>query len=138
MIGTFAIVLIFTMIKEAFDDIFRSKADNELNQRESRKLKIDIDRETHSDKQCRWEDIRVGDIVRVNKDEEVPADMLLISSPKDLVFVSTMNLDGETNLKDRELVTNIEMDRLFEFRGQVQCDAPDASLERWEGVLTSP
>lgn len=41
--------------------------------------------------------------MRVNKDEEIPADMLLISAPKEVVFVSTMNLDGETNLKDKEL-----------------------------------
>ena len=47
--------------------------------------------------------MKVGDIVRVEKDEEVPADLLLIKAPKDIVFVSTMNLDGETNLKDREL-----------------------------------
>jgi hypothetical protein len=29
--------------------------------------------------------------------------MLCISAPEQVVFVSTMNLDGETNLKDREL-----------------------------------
>jgi len=50
----------------------------------------------------------VGDFVRVEKDEEVPADLLLVNAPKDIVFISTMNLDGETNLKDRELaLTNI-------------------------------
>ena len=42
-------------------------------------------------------------MIRIDKDEEIPADLLLISAPKDIVFVSTMNLDGETNLKDREL-----------------------------------
>lgn len=48
----------------------------------------------------------MGDFVKVQKDEEVPADLLLINAPKDIVFVSTMNLDGETNLKDRELAVN--------------------------------
>ena len=42
-------------------------------------------------------------MIRIEKDEEIPADLLLISAPKVIVFVSTMNLDGETNLKDREL-----------------------------------
>jgi magnesium-transporting ATPase (P-type) len=37
------------------------------------------------------------------KDEEIPADVLCIKAPKDTVFVSTMNLDGETNLKERKL-----------------------------------
>ena len=43
----------------------------------------------------------------MEKDQEIPADLLLVSAPKDIVFVSTMNLDGETNLKDRELVTSL-------------------------------
>jgi len=87
------------MCKEAFDDIMRAWSDRELNQRDTRKL----NRKNGDIKPCRWEDLKVGDIVRVEKDEEVPADLLLIKAPKDIVFVSTMNLDGETNLKDREL-----------------------------------
>jgi phospholipid-translocating ATPase len=47
--------------------------------------------------------VKVGEIIRVEKDEEIPADLLVIYSPKDLVFISTMNLDGETNLKERIL-----------------------------------
>jgi magnesium-transporting ATPase (P-type) len=76
--------------------------------------------------------------VKVEKDEEVPADLLLISAPKDVVFVSTMNLDGETNLKDRELaVTSVESDGLAHFYGQVVCDHPSASLDTWDGNLSS-
>ena len=63
-----------------------------------------LNNETKSFEDCMWADIKLGDIVRVEKDEEIPADLLLINSIKDIVFVSTMNLDGETNLKDRELV----------------------------------
>jgi len=62
-----------------------------------------LDMKTGTFVDCKWEDIHIGDIVRVEKDQEVPADLLLVSAPKDVVFVSTMNLDGETNLKDREL-----------------------------------
>ncbi len=67
--------------------------------------------------------MKVGDIVRVEKDEEVPADLLLIKAPKDIVFVSTMNLDGETNLKDRELaLTSLGGIPLQDFNGSVICD----------------
>jgi len=43
----------------------------------------------------------VGDILKVGIDEPVPADMLILrtSSSDDHCYVSTMNLDGETNLK---------------------------------------
>ena len=39
----------------------------------------------------------------VKKDCEFPADMLLLHAPlnKDIVYVDTMNLDGETNLKEK-------------------------------------
>jgi hypothetical protein len=33
MIGTFAFMLILTMIKEAFEDVERYKSDNQLNNR---------------------------------------------------------------------------------------------------------
>mgnify|MGYP001570428893 CR=1 FL=1 len=37
------------------------------------------------------------------KDEEFPADLILIKSDKSsgIVFVDTKNLDGETNLKEK-------------------------------------
>lgn len=49
----------------------------------------------------KWKEIKVGDIVKVLKDYEFPADLLLLGSKKDVVYVDTMNLDGETNLKEK-------------------------------------
>ena len=53
----------------------------------------------------KWCDIKMGDILEVKKDEVFPTDMLLLyaendkEEPVDIIFVDTMNLDGETNLK---------------------------------------
>ena len=38
MIGTFSLVLIFTMLKEAYEDYQRYKSDNELNNRATQKI----------------------------------------------------------------------------------------------------
>lgn len=135
MIGTFAMVLFFTMLKEAYEDYQRAMSDKEMN---SRRTKI-LDPRSGEVRSHRWLDIKVGDIVKVEKDEEVPADLLLIHASKDVVFVSTMNLDGETNLKDRELcVTTLNEKRLPQFNGTIMCDEANASLDNWEGNLTSP
>lgn len=48
-----------------------------------------------------------------------------------------MNLDGETNLKDRELAINtLTIEKLSGFKGKVLCDEPNASLDAWEGNLS--
>ena len=41
MFGTFSLVLIFTMLKEAYEDYQRYKSDKELNNRESQRLDYD-------------------------------------------------------------------------------------------------
>ena len=116
MIGTFALVLVFTMFKEAYEDYQRYKSDKELNNKETRVL----DYKTGGIKECLWSDIEIGEIVKVEKDEEIPADLLCISAPKDLVFISTMNLDGETNLKERVLaVDDFDKDKLMNFEGEI-------------------
>ena len=134
MIVTFLGVLFLTMLKEAYEDYGRRMSDNELNGKitkvQNPETKEFVDR--------KWADISVGDIVKVEKDDEVPADLLLICAPKDIVFVSTMNLDGETNLKDRELcLTTVTQKHLGEFSGMIECDEPNPSLDNWEANISS-
>jgi magnesium-transporting ATPase (P-type) len=99
MIGTFAAVLFFTMLKEAYEDYQRYKSDLQINARQTY-----VHNPDGQDAPKRWDQIRVGEIIRVDKDDQVPADILCINGPsesKNIVFISTMNLDGETNLKDK-------------------------------------
>ena len=49
-----------------------------------------------------------------------------------------MNLDGETNLKERiRAVDQITEEKLKEFKGEISCDEPNASLEIWDGNIIS-
>lgn len=54
----------------------------------------------------RWIDLKVGTLVRVQKDTEFPADMLILKSSKDngVAYVDTLNLDGESSLKQRQAI----------------------------------
>ncbi|KAI0802844.1 hypothetical protein GGR55DRAFT_664175 [Xylaria sp. FL0064] len=51
-----------------------------------------------------WRDVRVGDIVKLRRDEAVPADLVLLHATGEngIAYIDTMDLDGETNLKSRE------------------------------------
>ncbi|KAF1993342.1 phospholipid-translocating P-type ATPase [Amniculicola lignicola CBS 123094] len=50
-----------------------------------------------------WKNVQVGDFVRLYNDEEIPADIIVLSTSSDdgACYVETKNLDGETNLKVR-------------------------------------
>lgn len=51
-----------------------------------------------------WKNAHVGDFVRLYNEEEVPADIVVLSTsdPDGACYVETKNLDGETNLKVRQ------------------------------------
>lgn len=53
-----------------------------------------------------WKKLEVGDIVLLRDNEQIPADILVLSTsdPEGTCYVETKNLDGETNLKPRRAV----------------------------------
>jgi phospholipid-translocating ATPase len=91
--------------------------------------------------QVQWQDVQSGDYVMIRNDEDVPADIVILStSEKDnLCYVETQNLDGETNLKVRqglratsELRTVHDCERAYFY---FESEPPHANLYQYNGVM---
>lgn len=68
----------------------------------------DFNSKTHET--VKWRNLVVGDIVKVEKDQFFPADLILLqtSDKKGRAYVETKNLDGETNLKNKTINKKIK------------------------------
>ncbi|KGU12805.1 phospholipid-translocating P-type ATPase, flippase [Candida albicans L26] len=90
-----------------------------------------------------WKDVNIGDIIRIRANEEVPADVIIISTSdsEGNCYIETKNLDGESNLKTRTALkcggnNNLKhSDDLSDTKFWVECDAPNANLYSFKGTI---
>ncbi|KAF8375398.1 hypothetical protein PRIPAC_81827 [Pristionchus pacificus] len=94
-------ILVLTAIKDALEDMRRRRLDSKVNNATCHVW----DKNANRFRKMKWKHILVGDIVHISNDEFLPADILLLrSSAEDgNAFVETSNLDGESNLKHRNV-----------------------------------
>ncbi|XP_042024546.1 probable phospholipid-transporting ATPase 4 [Salvia splendens] len=136
MIAPLVFVVGLSMAKEAMEDWRRFMQDMKVNLR-----KVSVHKQDGTFGPKPWMKIRVGDIVKVEKDQFFPADLLFLSSSYEdgICYVETMNLDGETNLKVKramEVTQNIEDDSsLKDFSGTIKCEDPNSSLYTFVGKM---
>uniref|UniRef100_A0A3Q1EXH9 Phospholipid-transporting ATPase n=1 Tax=Acanthochromis polyacanthus TaxID=80966 RepID=A0A3Q1EXH9_9TELE len=129
------LVLVITAVKDATDDYFRHKSDRQVNNRQSQVL---IRGSLQNEK---WMNVRVGDIIRLENNQFVAADILLLcsSEPYGLCYIETAELDGETNLKVRQALTVTSdlgsISKLMDFDGEVICEPPNNKLDKFTGTL---
>ncbi|KAI8008278.1 Phospholipid-transporting ATPase 2 [Camellia lanceoleosa] len=90
--------------------------------------------------QVQAQDIRVGNIVWLRENDEVPCDLVLIgtSDPQGLCYVETSALDGETDLKTRVIPSacvGIDFELLHKIKGVIECPNPNKNIRRFDANL---
>ena len=76
-------------------------------------------------------------------DETVPADLLLLSSSssENTCYLDTAAIDGETNLKQKSILSCfLNMENLEEASFELQCDPPNDDIYHFRGriLLSTP
>ena len=128
-------VVSLSMIREAFEDLSRYKADLETNSTKTKRYRdgrwYDVE----------WKDLYVGDIVKIDDLEFFPADIILLSSSdaKGSAFIMTSTLDGEKNLKPKFALKDTQMliggSDEFRLMGTLKFGPPDENLYSFNGSL---
>lgn len=113
-----AIFVSISMAKEGYEDIRRNRLDKEENERftfvlNKEALRSDLKNEQNTPNspedsdswtKTKWQDVKVGDVVRLARNNGAPADIVLLhaSGADAVAHIETKSLDGETNLKSKK------------------------------------
>ncbi|KAI0835220.1 phospholipid-translocating P-type ATPase [Hypoxylon sp. FL0890] len=94
-------------------------------------------------KTIQWQDLRVGDVVRLRRDDSVPADIIILHATghNGVAYIETMALDGETNLKSKQACSLLAkrcdtIENLRNCRAEIVSEDPNADLYNFEGRVT--
>ncbi|KAG8215174.1 hypothetical protein J3R82DRAFT_8689 [Butyriboletus roseoflavus] len=173
-VAPLAFVLCVTMGKEAYDDYKRNLRDREANSQkylilvpppshkrtsvhssESATLfdvaDPELQEQSHSQpdpgphtRSVPSSSLRVGDLVLLEKNDRVPADMILLrtSDPSGTCFIRTDQLDGETDWKARVAITVTQglkggEREVMMLDGEIYADAPIKDIHNFVGTITA-
>ncbi|KAF8651079.1 hypothetical protein AX16_004941 [Volvariella volvacea WC 439] len=153
-IAPLAFVLMVTMGKEAYDDYKRHLRDKEANSQKylilepissegtSALTPADEYLNAHANtRSVPSSSLRVGDLVHLEKNQRVPADMILLrtSEASGTCFIRTDQLDGETDWKLRVAVAEtqkLEERELTALDAEIYADAPIKDIHSFVGTFT--
>ncbi|KAF7997896.1 hypothetical protein HCN44_009294 [Aphidius gifuensis] len=127
-------VILVTAGKQAYEDFLRHCLDNKVNRMNVTVIRNKCTRTIY----C--EEIVVGDLVKVSRDEDIPCDIIILhtSEINGCCYVTTTNLDGETNLKTLQ-VPKVTMGKISKeivgMKATVTCQHPRANLYEFYGKI---
>uniref|UniRef100_A0A453BAN4 Phospholipid-transporting ATPase n=2 Tax=Aegilops tauschii subsp. strangulata TaxID=200361 RepID=A0A453BAN4_AEGTS len=132
--GPLIVIFAVSATKEAWDDYNRYISDKQANEKKVWIVK------NGARKHIQAQDIRVGNIVWIRENEEVPCDLVLTgtSEPQGICHVETAALDGEIDLKTRVIPTTcigLDSEQLHKIKGVIECPIPDKDIRRFDANI---
>ncbi|ELP94848.1 phospholipid-transporting ATPase, putative [Entamoeba invadens IP1] len=130
------VVLAVSAVREIVEDLKRYSADNKANGKKYTVLKNGEESVVCS------KNISVGSVLKLHKDQVVPADVVPIFSslPDGVCKLDTAALDGETSLKTifvpKMLLDMTEKD-VTDFSMDLECEWPRAKFNDFKGLFSS-
>ena len=107
ILGPMGVVVMISVVKDGIEDWKRHAADGRINNRAANIIVPSTSSGDNLNQCCelrsvRWKDLKVGDLLLLQADEELPADAVLLASggvQGKVSYVETAAIYGETNLK---------------------------------------
>eukprot|EP00917_Polyrhabdina_sp_WS-2016_P000212 GHVP01000407.1.p1 GENE.GHVP01000407.1~~GHVP01000407.1.p1 ORF type:complete len:1022 (-),score=188.44 GHVP01000407.1:2354-5419(-) len=93
-------VILFSMLYEGYEDYMRYRRDIKMNSESYLVYRYSQAKEIFADR-IKSASLKVGDFIWINKNERIPADIILLYTPEKNIFIRTDQLDGETDWKVR-------------------------------------
>lgn len=88
----------------------------------------------------KWREVRVGDIVRLVRNEAAPADLVILhaAGSNGIAYMETMALDGETNLKSKQALPPLAKscktaEDIVQCKANFVVEDPNLDLYNFEG-----
>lgn len=129
-----------SIAKEGYDDLRRYRLDKAENNRQAKVLRGSSGEEGMQWESVKWQDIHVGDIIKLERNEAAPADLALLhtTGENSVAFVETMALDGETNLKSKQtpalvLKSIVDAGDVLKSEAEFVIEDPNRDLYSFEG-----
>ncbi|PAV78498.1 hypothetical protein WR25_09553 [Diploscapter pachys] len=133
-----AFIISVAAVREIYEDLCRRWRDRKVNEQ---KCLAFVDNEW---KIIKWSNIHVGQLIKVQMNEQVPADMLILktSEVNDVAYIETANLDGESSLKVRQAINDLNniaseaaVENLWKKGATIVCDPPNKNLYEMDGYI---
>ncbi|KAL0216803.1 hypothetical protein P9112_008987 [Eukaryota sp. TZLM1-RC] len=122
-------------VKEVIDDLSRWRQDRRTN------LRRYLVSNGQSFSMVLSQDIKVGNIIHIRENEEIPADVVVLKSSEKggKCFVNTVNIDGEADLKPKiacNVTNQLSVPEVARFQGVLTIPHPSPDFGSFDSVLT--